>query len=266
MISTPVVVLWSGGYDSTLSLLRYIRSGRNVIALSISSEATGGVKLRCEKDSRSKIKQYLSTFGKMYGASVEYLEYTLAPVAYEDFSMINFDNAYVRADGYMGGSKVFTRQRIVQPVLWLSGLYAVSPYLPENCDIAFSYISSDSSLAYRNYISSAVENMGKIQGKNFKFVTPLLMSDKEDVLMELHTEYPEVFEYCYSCENLYHEGPCSNCHPCLNIIRAVSGILLQHISDEDRDFWTKFLRDKYRVVLERIYEGSKEESKYDGSD
>lgn len=265
MMSDPVVVLWSGGYDSTLSLLRYIRSGRDVIALSISSEDTGGVKLRCEKDARSKIKQCLNTFIRMCGASVQYLEYTQAPVAYEDSPMIKFDNAYVRAAGYMNGSKVFNRQRIVQPVIWLSGLYAVSPYLPEDCDIAFSYISSDSSLAYRNYISSAIENMGKIQGKNFKFVTPLLMSDKEDVLMELHTEYSEVFEYCYSCESLYHEGPCSNCHPCLNIIQAVSGIILQDISQEERSFWTIFLRDKYGVVLERV-RNSKEESKYDGSD
>ena len=265
MTDDIVVVFWSGGYDSTLSLLRYIKQGRSILAVSIESPTTGEVKLSAEKLARLKIQPILHEYSCMYGAHVEYVSYTLPDVDVYDLSMAQFDNAYMRCIGYRGSIKQSSRQRIVQPLLWLSGLYAISPYLPQRCEIAFSYISSDSALAYNSYIASSVENAGLIQRKHFELVEPLIMLDKEDVLQEMHKEYPNIFEYCYSCESLYHEGPCSSCHPCLTIIQAVSSMLLQNISEEDRVFWTTFLRDRYRVVLERVH-NDKEESKYDGSD
>mgnify|MGYP004512637257 CR=1 FL=1 len=265
MIDDPIVVFWSGGYDSTLSLLRYIKQGRDILAVSIESQNTGEVKLAAEKSSRLKIQPLLHEYSCMYGAHVEYISYPLLDVDTSGVSIAQFDNAYMKCNGYQGSIKRSSRQRIVQPLLWLSGLYAISPFLPERCKIAFSYISSDCAVAYNSYIASSVENAGLIQRKHFELVEPLLMLDKEDVLQELHKEYPNIFEYCYSCESLYHEGPCSSCHPCLTIIQAVSSMLLQHISEEDRAFWTTFLRDRYQVVLERVY-NDKEELKYDGSD
>ena len=54
------VLLWSGGFDSTLVLLDLIAAGESVVAVSIIHDLTGTSKLNREIKARSEIKAYIA--------------------------------------------------------------------------------------------------------------------------------------------------------------------------------------------------------------
>lgn len=243
------VVMWSGGFDSTLLIAKLLREGRKVMALTFVNEAQSREQRIKEESARDDLIPILKS---LYPNGFEYystnVPHTDVPVAYDKYT--DYDESDVN-ESYQ--SPVLSKQRNCQPVFWLGSLAMYLPYIPNDSEIMFSYISSDHTLEHIDHIKAAISNMANILDKNFVVKFPLRRYVKSSVLHELYDINPKLFEACVSCEypSFTYRKQCRICGCCIAVRNAII-----NLSDDTSvpntgpdSVWPKYLRNWFGLEL-----------------
>lgn len=211
----PVVVIWSGGFDSTYLIAKMLKDHRDVIAITIDHQMTGINRLVEESQAVKNLTPLLEKLSEDCSVNISFHTLTVSNVTNMDNgSLISFDNAY--SDCYGG-------QIICQPVFWLCNAL---PLLPNGCEISLSYIAGDRSLSKLSYIENIIENAAKVMNKSFTVTTPLIYKRKADILFQLREIDEKFIDICYSCEYVYRSR-CGGCVPFINVRDALIDLTLK---------------------------------------
>ena len=188
------IVLWSGGHDSTLTLIRVTKEHstmkNKVIALTIKTTMVG--QQQQENIARKKIKKELLKDG--YHIEFKEIDGNLIlPIERGEFAL-------------------------PQQTLWS----AVSAfYAPNNSIVYFSYIDSDSYWQLKQSMEQTFNSICKNLGKECKIEYPLRMYQKKEVIEDIPKKY---YKLVWFCENPKKNKKCNKCHKCLEVLFVRGGI------------------------------------------
>lgn len=180
-LNNDALVVWSGGRDSTLTLLKLLETTtKNIRTISftnkqIENSTVEGIYRKALKEKLQKIRDFNSV-------EVELTD--------DGWGMIR-----------NGG--------VIQPLIWLN---LAILYLRPQEDLYMSYVRGDDFWGDKQNINQIFSISSKMIGKEHsKIVYPLEFYDKGDVFLELHK---------YSLLHLTHYcqtsvlGACDDCHSC----------------------------------------------------
>lgn len=226
----PIVVLFSGGYDSTHLIFKSLHEGHEVIAITIEADMTGDFKLAKEREAIKQLTPILEAYARDHDTTIRFEALEVSAFTGESKSF-SFDNA---------NSKYSKGNAIVQPVFWLCNAL---PLVVDNAEIALGYISGDRSLSKLSYMEQLVEAAARIMDKRFTITTPLVDFDKSDILRGLYSIDPGIIDICYSCESLYM-ARCGKCHSCQCLRNALMELCIATSTDtEQANFWRQRLTE-----------------------
>lgn len=198
------VVVWSGGYDSTL-LISIVIPNMNLndtlVLASVETELTGSPKTQRESLARKRI------LGKVR---------TLFPDTNIETIIIKLDVEFSDGPGPNRG--------LGQPIIWASSLI---PWLRPGDTVYFGYIKNDDATQLLPYVKGMFENMSYLQMYGFSnqqvsFEFPLAVcANKPQVLIWLRSWSEEIFDLCTCCESLMNDDHCSACVPCRHLKSAL---------------------------------------------
>jgi len=184
------IVIWSGGYDSTLILDQMCSAGdKNVWAFSIDWDMLDDNKREKEKRVRKKYKQYAKKKG------YEFCHQTIA----------------VSADmGARGGGNT-------QAMAWVG---FIMPYLPSESTIHFGYHAADSFWCGVHYVEEAIRNLCAMGDRKVVVKYPLQYMPKWEIVK--NCERRGIPDSCiWSCEHPIKKRneilACGSCIPCINL-------------------------------------------------
>lgn len=177
-----MLVLWSGGCDSTLALFEAIRHG-NVRAISIVHENVPAKSPSAK--ARDRIAKELTRRGMRFERSTVTISHDSATALY----------------GCSGG--------IDQPQLWLP---IAHPFLNDDEDLVTGWIRGDDVWHYRQIVFTLFDQLQFLAHKTGKLLCPLEWDRKEEVIKRLKDA--DLYDLCWFCEGTEDEKPCSNCVPC----------------------------------------------------
>jgi len=187
------VVIWSGGWDSTLVLDRLCSANpdRLVWAHSINWDMLAHEKVTKEKVAR---KNYLK-YAKAKGYNISHRTIT------------------VSAD--MGGQAL----GYAQGLAWISFMI---PYLPMNSIVHLGYYNADGFWEYEDKFNKYVKAAGKIGEKKIELKYPLRYMSKCDIIEEVKSRHIPM-SCIWTCENpkgkkIIHA--CGKCRPCRKLKTA----------------------------------------------
>ena len=187
-----VIVVWSGGADSTRLLHEWSLKGsaaNPVHAISITHNCIGydGQADR-ERESRAKIKDYLISIGRN----------------------IKFHEIEVRVPECIHNIGSTMGFGVHQANIWLGN---IMPYLgDDNNKIVFGYIQGDDFFHYRHHVTNIIQQLSYISGSSAKVEYPLEWESKEDVLRYLYRN--NLIDMVWWCEFPEGNKPCGNCSSC----------------------------------------------------
>jgi len=187
------IVVWSGGYDSTLVLHNLAKASskeNSVIALYVDWKGKlNSLKVIKEKE---VMKNYLA-YAKQKGFHIK-------------FHTVTFSSTL----GIYGYGHT-------QACLWVC---AVMPFIETGDRVYFGYHERDRFWSCNSQVYHAFENMFYIRSlKDVKIVYPLEYKSKCEVLQEINKL--KIPKKCFwTCENPVRKGKnivkCGNCDPCIN--------------------------------------------------
>lgn len=183
------VVVWSGGYDSTLILDRLCSSrDKNVWAFAVDWDMVDELKRKQEKTARERYREYAKTKG-----------YTFS-----------YQTVTVSADMSAGDLG------LPQALAWVN---YVAPYLPERAKVYFGYHRGDDFWAFSHLAKRILRIVALFGERRVQPVYPLKLLSKREIIHEFRQR--GIPDSCaWSCEEpkLTLEGlvtPCGFCAPCL---------------------------------------------------
>lgn len=232
----PIVVLFSGGYDSTYLLFKALHESRKVIAITIEANMTGDFKLAKEQESIKQLTPVLEAYACDHDTTITFKTLEVSELTGEN-KFFSFDNA---------NSKYSKGNAIVQPVFWLCNAL---PLVVDNAEIALGYISGDRSLSKLSYMEQLLQAAARIMDKRFIVTTPLVDFDKSDILRGLYSIDPSIIDICYSCEGLYM-ARCGKCHSCRCLRSALVELCMADSADtEQANFWRQRLTEWFGYTV-----------------
>lgn len=223
----PKVLLWSGGFDSTLMLLNLLDTcpETDIILLTIQSAVTGVSKLLKERTARERVLEYIKIH---YSNSVtKHIKVIDQPIPKPD-GQWDVGNCVVN-DKYKP-RRLASVQAISQPIFWMCNAI---PLLPQECVLQLGYISEDHAFIKVDDIRTMVKAAGNISDKDITVGFPMQYYSKAEVLRELMENHPEVLNLCVSCESLTDEKHCTTCNCCIDIMRALAILSFEKSSYRD---------------------------------
>lgn len=234
------VVVFSGGYDSTLALAEVVIAANpdedEVIALSFVHHSTGDAKLVREHEARVLIlKELRDHFPQVKLRQME---------------------VDIRIPWDLGSGA--NSKGLSQPIFWICNTI---PLLKEKDIVYLGYIQSDQAMTHLDDIRSMWQHALAIQEyKLVELKLPNKMASKAEVLTALMRGYPYLVDFCTSCESLGmldgHER-CGQCTPCRHMIEALMGIAATDTHEAQKA--QQMLMDLYhiRVDIHRIHEDAR---------
>lgn len=207
----PIVILWSGGLDSTLCLYNACKHfpTRRVIAVSVHVEAMGPNKMKREQTARKKIREY---FNSMHLNFQHMCIKVCEPVGDVDYAL-----AIVHEPEYSFSN--IRRTLACQPLFFIPNLL---PFFPQHCELWISNIRDDSEYwMIKHDVDSMINHMAAIAHKQVNIHYPLQYFKKWEVLEAISLSCPDVLELFTSCENTTTADNCGYCTPCVNLRNAV---------------------------------------------
>ena len=243
------VVMWSGGYDSTLLVAKLLKEGRRVLALTFVNDAQSREQRIKEESARDELIPILqSLYPKGFEHYSMKVPHTDVPVEYYKYT--DYDDSDT-SETYQ--SPVLSRQRNCQPVLWLGSLAMYLPYIPNGSEIIFSYIATDRTLVNLAHIEAVISSMANILDKNFVVKFPLRHYLKSSVLHELYDINPKLFEACVSCEypSFMYRKQCRICGCCTAVRDAIINLSTDTgVPNTGPDsVWPRYLRKWFGLEL-----------------
>lgn len=269
------VILFSGGFDSTYLLYKFvdakntaIDNGRKepilspgffqdgfcihpddmIVALSVYHKDCGSAAQR-EKEvyAREKIITQLNkTYPKV---KIDRLQI--------DVSIDEHNSKYVNRIHSLG------KMGLYQPILWM---FSNLPFMQSGDQVYFSYIAGDEAPAFINEINRIIENCGIIMGveKPISVHFPLRLREKSEIIYSLYKEGGEtLFESAVSCEGFSEDIKfCGRCTPCTRLQTAL--ILLGIGGNKSEvDFASKYIKKYFpetaNTMIERLHNWSTSE-------
>ena len=226
------IVLFSGGFDSTLVLARLIKEAKDnstVCAVTIEHNLTGMQKLRREYESQLLILRELR----------------------RQFPKIKIEHEVIKIESNWISGDAYNSKGLAQPILWLCNII---PLLEDKDTIYFGYNQNDQAMLHQENIDNLIQAACKIQeGKIIYTHYPIKYIPKAEVLKTLIEEFPNLVDLCTSCEAIRYEGEkvCGECVPCTHIKEALLNISLNNTEVGEKA--KQLLKDKFglRITVER---------------
>lgn len=217
------IIVFSGGFDSTLVLYNLLNEGKDVITVEIEVDVSYE-KVNMEREARDRIINYLSS--KFYDRQIKRNKIT-----------INSSKSVIKSSG------------LAQPLFWVPSALLCTEAFSKN-HIYFGYIQNDQTNI--EYIKGIVKSAEKLQPyKEFICEFPLLFTSKEEVLYTLIENEPFLFENATTCENAFNKDDfCGDCKPCKHLISALLSLLVypdKEAYSNVKKTASKYLLDKYGI-------------------
>lgn len=187
------LVLWSGGFDSTLVLYDACVEAKKkdlapVRAISINHEQVPANR------EHQKARQRIFVCMKKRGLAFDWAEVNIS--TWGTF----------KADGAAG---------MVQPGIWLP---AAVPYLGPTEDLLTGWARGDDIFHYLNDICGAFEHHARLMGKTGLIQTPLEWTPKWEILRRLREA--RLVSLPWTCEEPKDWRACGKCQPCRDLKTA----------------------------------------------
>lgn len=199
MAKKHVLVLFSGGIDSTYLVYKNLLEGNDVLCV------------------HNKILNNTMQTAKEIKSIDNILEWLKNHFLYQKIRVSDF-NVEFQINGYFDNISMLS-----QPFLWLSSLPIVLQCLPDIDEVQYGIIARDDALSYINDLkaifnaSMMTNNCIKYKGK-LKF--PLIKYQKSEIIDKLPTDLLRMTSSCeWNTENKY----CNRCHSCRTLRDAFSG-------------------------------------------
>ena len=227
------IILFSGGFDSTLVLARIIKEakdGETIYAVTFDHNLTGTMKLRREYESQLLILRELR----------------------KQFPKIKIHHEVIHIESNWISGDVSNNRGPAQSILWSCNLI---PLLEDNDTIYFGYNQEDQDTLHLENIDALIFAACKIQeGKNIYTHYPLKYFRKSEILGFLIKEFPNLIEFCTSCEAIRYEGEvvCGECVPCTHIKEALLYLTLR--KDELGEKAKQYLSSWFGIKVTVDYE------------
>lgn len=194
-----VIVLFSGGLDSTYLLWKNLEDGNEVQPVYISIKNNYN-KVKVEKQQTKKL---YSKFHEKYGDKIKRVENIL------DFELITTNYSV----------------NLAQIPIWISGiLYYQSKRYDE---IQIGYVMNDDAVSYIDVFKKIYESYSEILNEKIPIHFPLVKYSKVNIINNLPEEYHELITACENPRILnekYLEDieykPCGYCDACDGIIKS----------------------------------------------
>jgi 7-cyano-7-deazaguanine synthase in queuosine biosynthesis len=240
-----VLVLASGGFDSTYLIMKNLREGNCVIPLYIKSMVDSYQR----KYEIKALQAIVSEFQKLYPKKVKTNKFSESYLC--DF--IQYESNF-----WCGGYHGFPLQ---QPIVWMLGAASfinkdTTP--PEIDEIQLGYVMEDHALSWLKEIKKlfkAIMGMSMmthfaVNGKEYKLpkVTfPIIKLSKYDIYGSIERDCPSIFKLCVTCETPNEDGSaCGHCHSCeVAQNHGLKNLTPKYVND-DKVFWPKGKLKKIR--------------------
>ena len=243
MHDNPIVIFWSGGFDSTLLLLDTLRQLNEnnddavVQCVTVISDRVVERKNERECKARNRIKDYIKT--RFPDNIVQYRE-----IIVKTDDDASFNEGLV----YFG-----------QPLLWS---LTVIPFLEDNSRLLFGYILDDhlSTCKFYSPFNSLLYSANELCCKQLTFDFPLITVSKKEIINALLLNYPEIFDYMTCCENAGGIDNCGRCQPCDKLKNALLSLSLD-VHNNLSDLAKLKLKDKFglEVYVKNIHKSEESE-------
>ena len=182
------LLLWSGGCDSTLLLLRYLKEGKKIRTLAVNHDQVSSAPY--EKKARREIKKKLRERGFKF--------------RHQEISIRG------RERGVQGGNGGLS-----QPGIWL---FAAIGNLNDKETLLTAYIREDDIWHYRQWYVDAFQNLLVIAGKTSELQFPMEWDTKPEIIAELKKE--KLLSLTWYCEAPTKSGRrCGRCGSCKRMRR-----------------------------------------------
>ena len=235
-----VIVLWSGGCDSTV-LLYYIAKRMqemgidtkdHLFTISYDFDYVSKLKQKYEKKAREDLTK---VFKERFSIEFESIEMKIT-------SNLEDMNNFFSERGGIHNKPSFTLQL-------LNTTYILALAHPK-ATIFDGFLGSDGFI-YGKMFSSDFKKLldawNNISGKDLEFIQPLIQFKKSDIIKELMDL--DLYRYIWFCESNNENliKPCYNCHSCES---HINGLIELVISDNNKTA-KQILKDECGIIIER---------------
>lgn len=227
------IVLFSGGFDSTLTLARLVKEAEEntfICAVTIEHNLTGMQKLRREYESQLLILRELR----------------------KQFPKIKIDHEVIKVESNWISGDSYNSTGLAQPILWLCNII---PLLEKKDTLYLGYNKDDQAILHEKNIDDLISAACQIQeGKVIYTHWPLKYLSKTEVLKALIEEFPYLVDFCTSCEAIRYEGEkvCGKCVPCTHLKEALFNISLDN--NEVGEKAKEMLKSRFGIKVSVAYE------------
>lgn len=185
-MSNPIVV-WSGGWDSTLVLMDTLRyNNKQVDAISFTLPGISALKMECEKIARKRFLEWLRVEHPSYSVNCKTIDFI-----YDEISIIPYGD-------------------FPQQVIWtiLSSIFA-----PNDATVLFGFIQGDHYWGIEHSLHEASKQICSAMKKTVTWKNPLKSFYKYEVIQSIHQLGLQ--DICWTCENpQILMQPCGVCETC----------------------------------------------------
>lgn len=202
-----MLLLWSGGVDSTLLLYDLLRIGGNdVRTISVQHPQVAAVEE--SSNARDEIMHHFEKQGLTF-------QRTEVKINQEIKSIVKGEWAIQGAEGGNG---------LTQPSVWIAECI---PYLKPAENLYAGYIKGDDVWHYWRELSQGFDFLQYTRGGTGKLMAPLEWSDKTECVRRINEL--GLLRKVWYCEDPQHSKSCRNCHSCRkhNIAEVMLGLKKQ---------------------------------------
>lgn len=215
MVKAPLLICWSGGLDSTMVLLKYLRDGVKEISTIYVELTNNSNKSKMELKARARIRDSLE----------------------KEFNAV-IDDTCIKVGDI---SLPWGASLMIQPLLWSFGmLVKLSDKKKEFKTLSFGYIREDDFWHIRKEFESIIKLGLCFTDPNFmldcEFQYPLEWFSKQEVWDMYGDAHKHIRDLTWTCEapyenKFYDMVECGGCKPC-NVKAKLTGISLAPIPCE----------------------------------
>lgn len=187
-----MLLLWSGGCDSTLVLCNALAEGKEVRTIGISHtnvHSSEHMKQAREAIRKRLLKKYTWTHNEVF-------------ITHE----VGFDIADTKGLG------------LLQPIIWMS---AAAQFLDKEEDLCLAYIKGDDIWHYIQYVQTMFNGFQGLTNRTGSLLIPSEWTSKAQVIAELQRDWLDILRKCWWCEAPDKNDECGACASCMTHATAL---------------------------------------------